>query len=142
MPFLRGSEDSLNWAASQASKLPVDVLKNSITGASANDGEFDTSTTTAAPLRTSASPSPVSVLTPEEGEAATASWPCARRIVTTFDPINPLPPITTIFIFALSFFLSTLTPTLTLTPSQSLVASLPLDTPESFRRLRKFFLLK
>src|SRR5262245_12887704 len=71
MPFLRGSEDSLNWAASQASKLPVDVLKNSITGASANDGEFDTSTTTDAPSRTSASPSPVRVFTPEEGDAAT-----------------------------------------------------------------------
>ena len=36
-------------------------------------GEFDTSTTTPAPASTSAKPSPVSVLTPEAGDADTAS---------------------------------------------------------------------
>jgi len=38
------------------------------------------------------------VLTPELGDAAIASCPCSRNFVTSFDPINPLPPITTIFI--------------------------------------------
>ncbi|MBB5781322.1 hypothetical protein [Nonomuraea jabiensis] len=45
------------------------LTKNSSTAARSNDGEFDTSTTTCAP----ASPSPVSVLTPVFGAAATAS---------------------------------------------------------------------
>jgi hypothetical protein len=43
------------------------LSKNSITAASAQDGEFVTSTTTFAPASASASPSPVMVLTPEEG---------------------------------------------------------------------------
>ena len=48
--------DSATWcltpaAASAASRLRVDVSKNSITAASAQDGEFDTSTTTFAPAR-------------------------------------------------------------------------------------------
>src|SRR6266478_2309537 len=63
-----------------------DVLKNSSTAATSDDGEFDTSTTTDAPSRTSASPSPVSVLTPELGD--TGSWPRSLSLVTSFDPIS------------------------------------------------------
>ena len=66
-------------------------------------GEFDTSTTTEAPFSTSASPSPVRVLTPELGDAATTSCPCLRSLLTSFDPMSPLPPITTVFIIVLSF---------------------------------------
>ena len=62
-------------AFSAASRLRVEVSKNSITAASAKDGEFDTSTTTCAPASASASPSPVRALTPDEGDAGTASWP-------------------------------------------------------------------
>src|SRR5262249_11849329 len=69
-----------------------------MTATSSNDGEFETSTTTCAPLSTSANPSPVSVLTPVLGAAATASCPSALSLVTSFDPIRPVPPITTIFI--------------------------------------------
>ena len=76
----------------------MEVRKNSITGSSANDGEFDTSTTTSAPSSASASPSPVSVFTPVFGEAGTASWPCSPSLATTFEPISPVPPITTTFI--------------------------------------------
>src|SRR5436305_12775097 len=68
-----------------------------MTGSSANDGEFDTSTTTAAPWGTSARPSPVRVFTPVLGAAGTASCPYSRSLVTSFDPISPVPPITTIF---------------------------------------------
>jgi hypothetical protein len=83
--------------------LRVDLSKNSITAASAQEGEFDTSTTTFAPVSASASPSPVRALTPEDGEAETASWPCCRRIGTSFLPMSPLPPITTIFMLDLLF---------------------------------------
>ena len=75
----------------------MEVRKNSSTASSANDGEFDTSTTTAAPSSTSASPSPVSVFTPVFGAAGTASWPCSPSLATSFDPISPVPPITTTF---------------------------------------------
>src|SRR6266850_3676161 len=76
-----------------------------MTATSSKDGELETSTTTWAPLSTSANPSPVSVLTPELGDAATASCPTALSFVTSFDPIRPVPPITTIFIlFPPSFF--------------------------------------
>src|SRR5574341_1193476 len=76
-----------------------------MTATSSKDGEFETSTTTWAPLSTSANPSPVSVLTPVLGAAATASCPSALSFVTSFDPIRPVPPITTIFIlFPPSFF--------------------------------------
>src|SRR5499425_2694995 len=78
-------------------RLRVDVSKNFITAASSQEGEFVTSTTTKAPFSASVSPSPVTVLTPELGDAATASCPCSRNLVTTFDPMSPLPPITTIF---------------------------------------------
>src|SRR5262245_60566295 len=37
------------------------------------------------------------VLTPLWGEAATTSWPPWRRLATVFEPIRPVPPITTIF---------------------------------------------
>src|SRR5262249_13792508 len=73
--------------------------KNSSTALSSHEGAFETSTTTWAPLSVSASPSPVSVLTPEEGEAGTTSWPRRRRLFTSFLPISPLPLITTSFIF-------------------------------------------
>jgi hypothetical protein len=43
------------------------------------------------------SPSPVMVLTPEFGDAATTSCPFLRSLSTVFDPMSPLPPITTIF---------------------------------------------
>src|SRR5262245_57938256 len=92
--------DSATWcftlaAASAVSMLRVDFSKNSRTALSSNEGEFVTSTTTSAPASASASLSPVRVLTPEEGEADTASWPRSRGI--SFLPISPLPPITTIF---------------------------------------------
>jgi hypothetical protein len=37
------------------------------------------------------------VLTPVFGEAATTSWPLWRRMATVFEPIRPVPPMTTIF---------------------------------------------
>src|SRR5205814_26034 len=80
--------------------LRVDVSKNFSTAASSQEGEFDTSTTTEAPFSTSASPSHVRVLTPDLGDAATASCPCSRSLLTSFDPMSPLPPMTTIFIIA------------------------------------------
>src|SRR5437762_8667476 len=85
-------------------RLRVDVSKNFSTAASSQEGEFDTSTTTEAPFSTSASPSPVKVLTPVLGAAATASCPCSRSLLTSFDPMSPVPPITTIFIIV-SFIL-------------------------------------
>jgi hypothetical protein len=48
-------------------RLRVDFIKNSNTAASSHHGEFDASTTTEAPERTSAKSSPVTVLTPEMG---------------------------------------------------------------------------
>src|SRR6185437_13621152 len=78
--------------------------KNFSTAASSQEGEFDTSTTTDAPFSTSASPSPVRVLTPVLGAAATASCPCSRSLLTSFDPMSPVPPIATIFIIV-SFIL-------------------------------------
>src|SRR3954470_9214529 len=68
-----------------------------MTAASSNDGEFATSITTDAPATASGSPSPVSELTPVFGAAATTSWPCSERVATTFAPISPVPPTTTIF---------------------------------------------
>src|SRR5262245_58009586 len=98
--------DSATWwptpaAASAARRLRVDVSKNSSTAASAHDGEFDTSTTTWVPWSASASPSPVRVLTPDEGDAETASWPRSRNRGINFFPMSPLPPITTIFMLHL-----------------------------------------
>src|SRR5262249_54588377 len=71
------------------------MSKNAITAASSHDGEFVTSTTTFAPAIAWASPSPVRLLTPDEGEADTTSWPRSRGI--SFLPMSPLPPITTTF---------------------------------------------
>src|SRR5215813_10089763 len=81
--------------------LRVDVSKNSRTALSSNEGEFVTSTTTSAPASTPDSPSPVRVLTPEEGEADTASCPAPRSRGISFLPMSPLPPITTIFMHGL-----------------------------------------
>jgi hypothetical protein len=75
----------------------VAVRKKSIAASSANDGAFETSTTTAAPSSTGSSPSPVTVFTPVLGAAATASWPCSANTPTSVDPISPVPPITTTF---------------------------------------------
>src|ERR1700677_86935 len=99
--------DTATWcltpaAFAAASKFVVDLLKNSIAGSSSNEGGLDTSTTTSAPVRASARPSPVSVLTPVPGEAATASAAWALSLSTTFDPRIPVPPITTIFMASLS----------------------------------------
>src|SRR5262249_47083817 len=82
--------------------LCVDVWKNFITAASSKDGEFKTSTTTDAPFRVSARPSPVTASTPERRDAATTSWPSPASIVTSPAPMSPLPPTTTIFIRHLS----------------------------------------
>src|SRR5262245_14322195 len=82
----------------------VDVSKNSSTALSSHDGEFVTSTTTSAPASALASPSPVRVLTPDEGEADTASWPRPRKRGISFLPMRPLPPITTIFMLDLLEF--------------------------------------
>src|SRR5689334_2580858 len=90
-------------AAPYLRRLRVDVVKKFMTAASSHCGELETSMTTDAPFSTSARPSPVSVLTPELGDAETASWPCSRNFVMTFDPISPLPPMTTIFIVITSF---------------------------------------
>jgi hypothetical protein len=79
-------------------QVVVEVSKNLKTAASSQEGEFDTSITTDAPVRASARPSPVRVLTPVLGEADTASWPCSPSLVTSFAPMSPLPPMTTIFI--------------------------------------------
>ena len=61
-----------------------------------------TSTTTCAPVSASVKPSPVIELMPCEGDAATTSWPPARRRFTTLLPMSPVPPRTTIFIFLFS----------------------------------------
>jgi membrane associated rhomboid family serine protease len=39
----------------------------------------------------------VTAFTPDDGDAATTSWTRSRRLPTSFFPINPLPPMTTIF---------------------------------------------
>jgi hypothetical protein len=54
-------------------RLADQLLLRDLRAEVANDGEFDTSTTTAAPSSTSASPFPVRVFTPVFGVAATAS---------------------------------------------------------------------
>src|SRR6516162_232909 len=94
--------DSATWcrtpaAASAARRLRPEVSKNSSTALSSNEGELARSITTCAPAMASLSPSPVMLLTPLRGEAATTSWPPWRRMATVFEPIRPVPPITTIF---------------------------------------------
>src|SRR5215475_13645609 len=95
--------DNATWcrtpaAASAARRLRPEVSKNSSTALSSNEGELARSITTCAPAMASLSPSPVMVLMPLLGEAATTSWPLWRRIATVFEPIRPVPPMTTIFI--------------------------------------------
>jgi len=84
-------------AASAARRFRPDVSKNSSTALSSNEGELARSITTCAPAMASLSPSPVMVLTPVFGAAAIASCPFCFSFSTTFDPIKPVPPITTIF---------------------------------------------
>src|SRR5205809_2132032 len=94
--------DSATWcrtpaAASAARRLRPEVSKNSSTALSSNEGELARSITTCVPAMASLRPSPVMVLTPVLGEAATTSWPPWRRMATVFEPIRPVPPMTTIF---------------------------------------------
>src|SRR5262249_45388528 len=84
--------DSATWcrtpaAASAARRLRPEVWKNSSTALSSNEGELARSITTCAPAVASLSPSPVMVLTPLLGEAATTSWPRWRRMATVFEPL-------------------------------------------------------
>src|SRR6266550_579201 len=95
--------DSATWcrtpaAASAARRLRPEVSKNPSTALSSNEGELARSITTCVPAMASLRPSPVMLLTPVLGEAATTSWPRWRRMGTVFEPIRPVPPITTIFI--------------------------------------------
>src|SRR5262245_22528290 len=69
-----------------------------MTAESSHRGAFATSTTTSAPSSASASPSPVIALTPVSGDAASGSWPASFSFATSFDPMRPVPPMTTIFI--------------------------------------------
>src|SRR5262245_44377948 len=94
--------DSATWcrtpaAASAARRLRPEVSKNSSTALSSKEGELARSITTCVPAMACLSPSPVMVLTPLLGEAATTSWPAWRRMATVLEPIRPVPPITTIF---------------------------------------------
>src|SRR5579863_304461 len=94
--------DSATWcrtpaAASAAKRLRPEVSKNFSTALSSNEGELVRSITTCAPATASLRPSPVMLLTPVLGEAATTSWPPWRRMATVFEPIKPVPPMTTIF---------------------------------------------
>src|SRR5262245_28388583 len=85
-------------AASAARRLRPEVSKNSSTALSSNEGELARSITTCVPAMACLRPSPVMVLTPVLGEAATTSWPPCRRMGTVFDPIRPVPPMMTILI--------------------------------------------
>src|SRR5213082_3839426 len=94
--------DSATWcrtpaAASAARRLRPEVSKNSSTALSSHEGELARSITTCVPAMASLRPSPVMLLTPVLGEAATTSWPPWRRMATVFEPIRPVPPMTTIF---------------------------------------------
>src|SRR5437870_4324689 len=94
--------DSAIWcrtpaAASAAKRLRPEVWKNPNTALSSNEGELARSITTCAPAMASLRPSPVMLLTPLLGEPATTSWPPWRRMATVFEPIRPVPPMTTIF---------------------------------------------
>jgi hypothetical protein len=83
-------------------RLRIEVTKSSRTAASSQLGAFETSTTIDAPSMTSASPSPVRVLTPEPGDAnLRASRPQLR---TSLDAMSPVLPVTTIFGLHLALF--------------------------------------
>src|SRR5215831_2171067 len=84
-------------AASAASRLRPDVSKNSRAALSSHTGAFATSTTTSAPSSALAKPSRVMVFTPVLGEAGSTSWPRSLRFFTSFVPMRPVPPMTTIF---------------------------------------------
>src|SRR5262245_44879437 len=95
--------ESATWcrtptAASAASRWRPEVLKNASTARSSKEGELARSITTWVPAIASVSPSPVMVLTPVWGEAATTSWPPWRSMGTVFEPMRPVPPMTTIVI--------------------------------------------
>src|SRR5215469_12894681 len=103
--------DNATWcrtptAVSAGRRLRPEVSKNSSTGLSSNEGESATSITTCAPVKATLSPSPVMMLIPLLGEAATTSWPFCRRMAAVFVPMRPVPPMTTIFI-AISSSMST-----------------------------------
>src|SRR5215510_2107923 len=94
--------DSATWcltaaAVSAARRLRPEVWKNSSTALSSNEGELARSITTCVPAMASLRPSPVMLLTPVLGEAATTSWPPWRSMGTVFEPMRPVPPMTTIF---------------------------------------------
>src|SRR3954449_1004104 len=94
--------ESATWcrtpaAASAGRRLRPEVSKNSSTALSSNEGELARSITTCAPATASLRPSPVMVLTPVLGEAATTSWPPWRRMAAAFEPIRPVPPMMAIF---------------------------------------------
>src|SRR5262252_1726969 len=97
--------DSATWCRtapavrSAARRLRPEVSKNSSTALSSNEGELARSITTCVPVMASLRPWPLMVLTPVLGEAATTSWPLWRRMGAVFDPIRPVPPMTTIFMF-------------------------------------------
>jgi hypothetical protein len=65
----------------------MDDVSTGFPAASSNDGEFDTSTTTDAPVSASRKPSPVTAFTSVEGAAATASSPCSVNASTNFGPV-------------------------------------------------------
>jgi hypothetical protein len=67
--------------------------------ASPKVGEFVRLTTTSAPASASGRPCPLSRSTPVDGECGTASRPLAFSILTTCDPMSPVPPMTAIFMF-------------------------------------------
>src|SRR5918995_2512611 len=87
--------------ASAERRFRPEVSKNSSTALSSNEGELARSITTCVPAMASLRPSPVMLLTPVLGEAATTSWPPWRRMATVFEPTSRLPPITTIFMVRL-----------------------------------------
>src|ERR1044071_1748954 len=98
--------ESATWcrtpaAASAAERFRREGSQNSSTALSSNEGELARSITTCVPAMASLRPWPVMVLTPVLGEAATTSWPPWRRIGAVFEPIRPVPPITTIFMVRL-----------------------------------------
>jgi hypothetical protein len=75
-------------------------VKKASAAAGSNDRELARSTTASAPAKAASRPSPVRVFTPVSGAAASASWPAPRRRATTFEPMSPVPPMTTIFMLS------------------------------------------
>ncbi len=123
--------------ASAASRLRPAVSKNASTALSSNEGEFARSSTTCAPASTSARPSPVMVLTPEFGDAATTSCPFLRSRATVLEPISPVPPITTIFMFDPSGFAMAPGPSPRL-PCDDEMARAEVTWPRNFFGIRQF----